>query len=183
MLFAPFPIVTILVTYRPWKLGRSNLGWRDHSLTSLLVVGDGFWLHCKNLDNRMDLSEEIAMVKMAMIADRVCKGLMVIVWVGRMVARAADRSVTALPPSSLSVCTLHTNTSMNKINPLFLKTCPSDDPSVCPCKVIWTRKLSIWFYTLGCWRIGVAVYIGQLPPRHQQTPHLISSIHVVNSRL
>ena len=47
--------------------------------SSLLVVGDGFWLHCKNLDNRMDLSEEIAMVKMAMIADRVCKGLMVIV--------------------------------------------------------------------------------------------------------
>ena len=169
-----------------WRIGRESweeVIWADvttHS-SSLLLVGDGFWLHCKNLDNRMDLFEEIATVKMAMIADRACKGLMVIVWVGRMVARAADRSVTALPPSSLSVCTLHTNTSMNKINPLFLKTCSSDDPSVCPCTVIWTRELSIWFYTLGCWR--GAVYIGQLPPRHQQTPHLISSIHVVNSRL
>ena len=47
--------------------------------SSLLLVGDGFWLHCKNLDNRIDLFEEIATVKMAMIADRACKGLMVIV--------------------------------------------------------------------------------------------------------
>ena len=47
--------------------------------SSLLVVGDGFWLHCKNLDNRMDLFEEITIMKMAMIADGVCKGLMVIV--------------------------------------------------------------------------------------------------------